>query len=85
MQDSATQSLSMSRMRAKQLDDKESKLNNKENELAEREKALQLKEMQIELEVRKRVAERAALQNKAENVYDRELPFDDIDYRNPRN
>lgn len=86
IQDSAAQSLSMSRMRFKRLDDKESILNNKENELAEREKALQLKEMQIELEVRKRVAERAVLQNQAENVYNsRELPFDDIDYRNPRN
>lgn len=85
IQDSAAQSLSMSRTRAKRLDDKESKLNSKENELAEREKALQLKEMQIELEVRKRVSERITLQNKAENVYNRELPFDDIDYRNPRN
>ena len=42
--------------------------------------------MQIDLEVRKRVSERIALQNQAENVYNScELPFDDIDYRNPRN
>lgn len=86
LQDNVMQGLSIARKKNKQLNDREETLKTKENELAEREKALQLKEMKIELEVRKRVSERIALQNEAENAYNsRELPFDDIDYRNPRN
>ena len=63
LQDNVMQGLSIARKKNKQLNDREETLKIKENELAEREKALQLKEMQIELEVRKRVAERAVLQN----------------------